>query len=75
MPGMTGYELAGHVRTDASLTGDMLVALTGYGRAEDRAKALASGFDVHITKPLTEGRLRDVLAGINRMPNDPAASR
>jgi PAS domain S-box-containing protein len=75
MPGMTGYELAGHVRTDASLTGVLLVALTGYGRAEDRAKALASGFDVHITKPLTEGRLRDVLAGIHRTPNDPAASR
>ena len=68
MPGMTGYELAGYVRGDASLSGVMLVALTGYGRAEDRARALASGFDVHVTKPLSESRLREVLAGIARSP-------
>jgi PAS domain S-box-containing protein len=64
MPGMTGYEFAGHVRADASLAGVMLVALTGYGRAEDRTRAITSGFDVHVTKPLTEARLREVLAGI-----------
>jgi PAS domain S-box-containing protein len=63
MPGMTGYELATRVRQDPSLSGVLLIALTGYGRAEDRARALASGFDVHLTKPLTETRLRDVLAG------------
>lgn len=63
MPGMTGYELATQVRQDASLSGVLLIALTGYGRAEDRARALASGFDVHLTKPLTETRLREVLAG------------
>jgi PAS domain S-box-containing protein len=62
MPGMTGYELAGHVRSDASLSRVLLVALTGYGRAEDRVRALASGFDVHVTKPLTEARLRELLA-------------
>jgi PAS domain S-box-containing protein len=64
MPGMTGYELASHVRADASLTGVMLVALTGYGRPEDRARALESGFDAHLTKPLTELRLRQMLASV-----------
>jgi PAS domain S-box-containing protein len=64
MPGMTGYELASQIRADASLAHILLVALTGYGRAEDRARALASGFDVHMTKPLSEARLRDVLAAI-----------
>jgi CheY-like chemotaxis protein len=68
MPGMTGYELAGYVRADGSLAGVMLVALTGYGRAEDRTRALASGFDVHVTKPLSESRLREVLAGTARQP-------
>jgi CheY-like chemotaxis protein/two-component sensor histidine kinase len=68
MPGMTGYELAGHVRADRSLSRVMLVALTGYGRVEDRARALASGFDVHVTKPLTETRLREVLAGMAPSP-------
>jgi CheY-like chemotaxis protein len=62
MPGMTGYELAQRVRTDPALAAVRLVALTGYGRAEDRARAIESGFDVHLTKPLTEARLRDVLA-------------
>jgi PAS domain S-box-containing protein len=64
MPGMTGYELAAAVRADAALASVYLVALTGYGRAEDRARALESGFDVHLTKPLTESRLREVLAGV-----------
>ena len=64
MPGMTGYELAGQVREDGALAGVFLIALTGYGRAEDRARALASGFDLHLTKPLTETRLREALAGL-----------
>jgi CheY-like chemotaxis protein len=63
MPGMTGYELATKVKADPRLSGVLLVALTGYGRAEDRDRALASGFDLHVTKPLTETRLREVLAG------------
>ena len=62
MPGMTGYELAGRVRSDAALADVFLVALTGYGRAEDRTRALEAGFNVHVTKPLTEVRLREVLA-------------
>jgi PAS domain S-box-containing protein len=62
MPGMTGYELASRIRQDSGLSGVRLVALTGYGREEDRSRALAAGFDVHVTKPLTETRLREVLA-------------
>jgi DNA-binding response OmpR family regulator len=30
----------------------MLVALTGYGREEDKLRALSAGFDRHMTKPL-----------------------
>ena len=63
MPGMTGYELATRIRADAAWSDVLLVALTGYGRQEDRARALAAGFDLHVTKPLTEARLREVLAG------------
>jgi PAS domain S-box-containing protein len=64
MPGMTGYELAAHVRQDTALADVVLIALTGYGRAEDRTSAMQAGFNLHLTKPLSESRLRDVLAGV-----------
>jgi CheY-like chemotaxis protein len=37
------------------------VALTGYGRADDRARSLAAGFDHHATKPLSDSLLLDLL--------------
>src|SRR5262249_38848592 len=51
LPGMDGYEVAQEVRQDAALRRVVLVALTGYGRDEDRARALAAGFDYHLVKP------------------------
>ena len=62
MPGMTGYDLARQVRRDPALAKTYLVALTGYGRDEDRARAVEAGFDVHVTKPLAEPRLRELLS-------------
>jgi two-component system CheB/CheR fusion protein len=59
---MNGYELARRVREDAMLSGVRLVALTGYGREEDRVRVLEAGFDVHLTKPVSDSQLRDVLA-------------
>jgi CheY-like chemotaxis protein len=61
MPGMTGYDLARQIRRDPALSKIHLVALTGYGREEDRARAVDAGFDVHVTKPLAESRLREVM--------------
>ena len=64
MPGMTGYEVARAVRRDPALSAMRLIALTGYGREEDRARVLEAGFDLHLTKPIGEARLRDVLDAI-----------
>ena len=64
MPGMTGYELAERVRRDPALAHLRLVALTGYGRDEDRARVVAAGFDMHITKPVTDADLHAVLATV-----------
>jgi len=61
MPGMTGYDLARAVRRDPVLANIRLVALTGYGRDEDRAQVLEAGFDLHLTKPVADSTLRDVL--------------
>ena len=64
MPDMTGYELAERVRSDPGLATLHLVALTGYGRDEDRARVAAAGFDLHITKPVTDTDLYAALADI-----------
>jgi signal transduction histidine kinase/CheY-like chemotaxis protein len=61
LPDMNGYELAQRLRQ--SLQQNVrLIALTGYGQPEDKARALAAGFDVHLTKPVDQGSLRELIA-------------
>ncbi|MEO6028593.1 MAG: ATP-binding protein [Candidatus Binatia bacterium] len=64
LPGMDGYEVARRIRA-AEVGGShmKLVALTGYGLPEDRARALAAGFDVHLVKPVSMVVLGKLLAG------------
>jgi CheY-like chemotaxis protein/anti-sigma regulatory factor (Ser/Thr protein kinase) len=52
LPGMDGYELARRLRSHPLVPGVRLVAVTGYGHALDRAKAMAAGFDEHFVKPV-----------------------
>jgi signal transduction histidine kinase/ActR/RegA family two-component response regulator/PAS domain-containing protein len=61
LPGMSGYEVARKIRANRRAAQPMLVALTGYGRDEDRAHALASGFDRHLVKPVELDVLQHVL--------------
>jgi PAS domain S-box-containing protein len=49
--GMSGHDVARAIRGDDALGQVFLVALTGYGRPEDRREAEAAGFDEHLTKP------------------------
>jgi PAS domain S-box-containing protein len=51
MPGMNGYEVARHVRAQPWGSRLLLIAATGWGQEDDRQKALAAGFDLHLTKP------------------------
>jgi signal transduction histidine kinase/CheY-like chemotaxis protein len=60
LPGLDGYGLAKQVRSTG--LGTFLIALTGYGLAEDRVRALASGFDAHLTKPPPMDRLLAMIA-------------
>ena len=52
LPGMNGYDLARALRRTPELAQAILVALTGYGRAEDRQASLEAGFDDHWVKPI-----------------------
>jgi two-component system, sensor histidine kinase len=58
LPSVDGYAVAQRIR--AGLGGSvLLVAVTGYGREDDRRRAAAAGFDIHLVKPLDyEGLLR-----------------
>jgi CheY-like chemotaxis protein len=64
LPGIDGYEVAARVRALPEGGQIYLVALTGYGGPEVKARAAAAGFDLHMTKPVDIDRLTDVLAGI-----------
>lgn len=57
LPGVDGYALARMARQTPEAKATYLVALTGYGQAEDRRKALAAGFDTHMTKPVDPAKL------------------
>jgi signal transduction histidine kinase/ActR/RegA family two-component response regulator len=60
--GLDGYGVAGELRRMPSA--DLfLVALTGYGQEADRRRALAAGFDAHLTKPADPAALQRLLAG------------
>ncbi len=63
LPGLDGYSIARKVR---EALGDEvhLIALSGYGQAEDRQRALEAGFDVHLTKPAGITELERVLARV-----------
>ena len=60
LPLMDGYETARRLRQEG-LGGKLLVAVTGFGTAEDRRRSAEAGFDTHLTKPVSPEALRQVL--------------
>jgi len=73
MPDEDGYTLIGKLRTLGPERGGRIpaVALTAYARSEDRMRALTSGFQVHVPKPIEAGELVVVIASLaGRLSND-----
>ena len=60
LPGLDGYAVAEQVRA-ALGSAVTLIAVTGYGQPDDQRRALAAGFDVHLTKPLDMNRIDALL--------------
>ncbi len=63
LPGINGYEVAERLRDHFGSARPVLVALTGYGQAEDLARSQSVGFDDHLVKPVNLERLREMLSG------------
>jgi two-component system CheB/CheR fusion protein len=68
LPGMDGYEVAKEIRRRVPSRPPVLVAVTGYGREEDRARARAAGIDYHLVKPVDFHALEQILATPLRDP-------
>ena len=61
LPGMDGYQLAAEIRRRLDGKPMRLIAFTGYGGADDIARATVAGFDAHLVKPVDIERLIAVL--------------
>jgi PAS domain S-box-containing protein len=62
LPGMDGYAVARALRQQPGLDRMQLIALSGYGRKEDREQARAAGFNGYLTKPVNFDELHYALA-------------
>ena len=62
MPRLNGYEAARRLRQTAHGREMQLIALTGWGQPDDRARSLAAGFDHHVVKPVDPSLLQRLLA-------------
>ncbi|HEY1553863.1 MAG TPA: response regulator [Kofleriaceae bacterium] len=63
LPEMDGYEVARQLRRELSPGRLRLIAMTGYGQATDKARALEAGFDAHIVKPASADKIMRALYG------------
>lgn len=64
LPGIDGYEVARRLRANGETSGIRLIALTGYGLAEDQRRVLEAGFDMHLVKPVDIESLMKAIGGL-----------
>ncbi|ALK97838.1 autoinducer kinase [Massilia sp. WF1] len=62
LPDFDGNELARRLRQLAQTSNATLIAMTGYGRQQDRDASMAAGFDHYLVKPVNTTQLSDILA-------------
>ena len=62
LPELDGYEVARTLRSSPIGKTAALIAVTGYGQADDRRRSKDAGFDAHLVKPVSQGVLASLLA-------------
>ena len=67
LPGMDGFELLGHIRSAADISGLPCIAMTAFHTPELKRQAIQDGFDAYFAKPLDRmrflGALEDIIGG------------
>jgi CheY-like chemotaxis protein len=58
---MDGYELCQRIRQAPTHAQVLLIAVTGYSSQADIQRAMAAGFDSHLSKPATPGQIAEAL--------------
>lgn len=61
MHGIDGYEVARRLRADPVLKAVPLIAVTAYAMVGDHERALAAGFDMHVSKPIDPAGFMDLI--------------
>ena len=64
MPGMNGYDLAVALRALPEYSNVPMIAVTGFSMYDDRGRALRSGFNAHMTKPINPMSLLDLIKSL-----------
>ena len=64
LPEMDGYQVADTMRSEAGSGAPVFVAITGYGREDDKRQSAAAGFKHHLTKPIDPLALLETLANV-----------
>jgi DNA-binding response OmpR family regulator len=65
LPGMSGYDVARAIRAAPPVRNMYLIAMTGYGREQDRVLAKEAGFDLHLIKPVNTKQLIALIVGVS----------
>ena len=66
LPSIDGYEVARRLRADPRTAQIRLIALTGYGLADDQRRAAEAGFDRHLVKPVNFDHLLAAIAACQK---------
>jgi CheY-like chemotaxis protein len=61
LPGLDGWEVARRLKKESTSRPPFLIAVTGYGREEDRQKSARAGIDLHLLKPADPVQLAELL--------------
>ena len=62
LPRLDGYDVARALRASPGAATTVLIAVTGYGQAEDRRRSKEAGFDAHLVKPVSQTLLSSLIA-------------
>jgi PAS domain S-box-containing protein len=62
LPGLDGFEVARAFRATSAGKTAALIAVTGYGQADDRRRSKEAGFDAHLVKPVSQSVLSSLIA-------------